>query len=612
MANSLIQNQQKQRQVGLQMMVKDEMVWDLSQLVSDTDPASIQKNLESMVAEAERIRKKYHGKISDLNAEDILGLLDLRDKFALRFEGAQRYSQLAYWADSTKDVAKQLNDAYRRASVKAGKALAFIDIELSKILAEKPSLVKNPVLAEYKHYLERLLRKAPHMLSETEEQLTIVKDKNGVNAWEILQSDWLSTRTFTITVKGKKKTLPYGEIIGLYQNPDRNLRKRANQTVYEELGKDDIVWASAIRAVCEDHTQMCELRKWPAHMTQSLIDNDVEQQTIDSLMKTIQKNVSLYRRYLKLKAKLMGLPKLANYDIRAPLPGAPETSYTWTEARKEVQEAYRGFDPQIGKWIQEMYDKRHIDGEVRKGKTSGAFCSPWLAGKSAYILQSFNNQMSDVYTQAHELGHAIHDYLASRAQKPTNCDYGACIAEAGSIFGELLLTEKLLQKSKTKEEKQAILANILDGFGMVVFQVSARVFFEQSLYDAIKQGQFLDGKTIAKLWVKARNSIYGDAVGWLDVMKWEWTMKSHYYLANSRFYNYPYVFAQLFVFALYKLYKEQRKGFVPKLKALLAAGSSKSPRELAAHLGFDITKEAFWQKGMKQAEEFTNMLEETM
>ena len=588
------------------------MVWDLSQLVEDTDPASVQKSLEYMVAEAERIRKKHHGKISSLDAKGILLLLELRDKFALKFEGVQRYSQLTYWADSTKDVAKQLNDAYRRASMKAGKALAFIDIELSKLLAEKPSLVKNPALAEYKHYLERLLRKAPHMLSETEEQLTIVKDKNGINAWEMLQSDWLSTRTFTLTVKGKKKTLPYGEIIGFYQSPDRNLRKRANQTVYEGLGEDDIVWASAIRAVCEDHAQMCELRKWSTPMTQSLIDNDVDQQTIDSLMKTIQKNVSLYRRYLKLKARLMGLHKLANYDIRAPLPQAPETSYTWTEAREEVQEAYREFDPQICKWIQEMYDKRHIDGEVHKGKTAGAFCSPWLAGKSAYILQSFNYRISDVYTQAHELGHAIHDYLSSRAQKPTNCDYGACIAETGSIFGELLLTEKLLKKAKTKEEKQAILANILDEFGMIVFQVSARVFFEQNLYDAIKQGQFLDGKTVARLWVKARNSIYGDAVEWLDVMKWEWTMKPHYYMANSRFYNYPYVFAQLFVFALYKLYKEQRKGFVPKLKALLVAGSSKSPRELATQLGFDITKEAFWQKGMKQAEEFTNMLEETM
>jgi oligoendopeptidase F len=259
-----------------------------------------------------------------------------------------------------------------------------------------------------------------------------------------------------------------------------------------------------------------------------------------------------------------------------------------------------------------MFEKRRIDGEVRKGKRSGAFCSSWLAGKSAYILQSFNEKMGDVYTQAHELGHAVHAYLGSRAQKPSNYEVGSCIAECGSIFGELLLTERLLSKVETAEEKQAILANVLDQFGMAAFQVSARVFFEQSLYNAIEKGVFLDGDTVSEMWTTARDKIYGDTVDWLDVMKWEWTMKPHYYIANYRFYNYPYVFAQLFVFALYKLYQEQGAAFVPKLKNLLAAGSSKSPRDLGAELGFDITTEVFWEKGMKQAEEFINMLEETL
>ena len=593
-------------------MTEDEMIWDLSQLVESTNPTSIQKKLESMVGEAERVRDTYHSKIEGLDAKGLLELLEMKDAYTLRFEGVTRYCRLMYSADSTVDVAKQLNDAARRAYMKVGQALAFIDIELGKLLAENPSLVTNPVLAEYKHYLERILRRVPHMLSETEERLIITKDKNGIDAWQMLQGDWLSTRTFDIEIEGETKTIPYGEIIGLYQSPDRDLRKRANQIVYESLGKDEIVWASAIRAVFEDHLQMSELRKYPTSMTQSLIANDVDQQAIDSLMNTIEKNVCLYQRYLRLKAKLMGLDKLANYDVVAPLPNAPEMDYSWSEARKEAVDTYMGFDEEIGGWVDEMFEKRHIDGQVRKGKRSGAFCASWLAGKSAYILQSFNGRMGDVYTQAHELGHAVHAYLGSRAQKPSNLEVGSCIAEIGSIFGELLLTERLLSKAKTKEEKQAILANILDEFGMAAFQVSARVFFEQSMYDAIKRGEFLDGETVAKLWAAARDKIYGDSVDWLGVMKWEWTMKPHYYMANYRFYNYPYVFAQLFVFALYRLYKEQGESFVPKLKRLLATGSSKSPRELGAELGFDITDETFWEKGMKQAEEFIDTLEETL
>ena len=593
-------------------MTKEEMVWDLSQLVDNTEPASVQEKLKSMVAEAEQIRNKYHGKIGSLDVKGLLELLEAKDALFLKFEGVIKYCRLMYSANSTDDIAKKLNDAARRAYMEVEQTLAFIDLEMGRLLAEKPTLVTNPTLAEYKHYLERMLARVPHMLSETEEQLIIVKDRNGIKAWETLQNDWLSTRTFDMEIEGEKKTFPYGQIIGFYQSPDRELRKQSNQIVYDGLGKDDIVWASALRAVCEDHIQMCGLRKYQTPMTQSLIDNDVDQQAIDSLMETIEKNVGLYRRYLGLKAKLLGLDKLANYDIIAPLPNAPEMNYGWNEARKEIVDAYNEFDEQIGSWVNEMYEKRHIDGEVRKGKRSGASCSDWLAGKSAYVMQSFNGRMSDVFAQAHELGHAVHAYLCSRAQKPSNCEFGSCIAETGSIFGELLLTELLLKKAKIKEEKQAILASVLDEFGMAAFQVSARVFFEQSMYDAIKQGQFLDGKTIAKLWVVARDKIYGDSVDWLNVMEWEWTMKIHYYMANYRFYNYPYVFAQLFVFALYKLYKEQGKSFVPKLKGLLAAGSSKSPSELINELGLDITDEKFWEKGIKQAEEFIGMLEKTL
>lgn len=588
------------------------MVWDLAPLVESTGPASVQKKLTSMVDEAKRMRNKYHEKIEGLDTKGLRELLETKDAFYLTFEGVMMYCGLMYAADATFDEAKQLNDASRRASMKVGQALAFIDIEMGKLLIDIPSIIEDPMLSEYRHYLERLLRSVPHQLSETEERVIIVKDKNGVSAWQLLQSDWLSTRTFNIEIAGKMKTLSYGKIIGLYQSQDRDLRRQAYQVVYKELGLDKVIWASAIRAVCADHLQMCVLRKYPTAMTQSLISNDVDQQTIASLMKTIEGHVGLYQRYLRIKARLMGVAKLANYDVVAPIPQTSEKEYTWMEARKEVVDAYLGFNKQLGGWVDEMFEKRRIDGEIRRGKRSGAFCSSWLAGKSAYILQSFNEKIGDVYTQIHELGHAVHAYLGSRAQKPSNYEVGSCIAECGSIFGELLLTERLLSKADTVEEKQAILANVLDQFGMAAFQVSARVFFEQSLYDAIEKGVFLDGETISEMWTAARDKIYGETVDWLDVMKWEWTMKSHYYMANYRFYNYPYVFAQLFVFALYKLYQEQGTAFVPKLKTLLAAGSSKSPRDLGVELGFDITSEVFWEKGMKQAEEFINTLEETL
>jgi oligoendopeptidase F len=171
------------------------------------------------------------------------------------------------------------------------------------------------------------------------------------------------------------------------------------------------------------------------------------------------------------------------------------------------------------------------------------------------------------------------------------------------------MTDHLLTKAESSKEKIAILAHILDEAGITIFQVSARVWFEQSLYNAVEKGENLDGKTISKYWCAGRDKIYGDSVEWFDEMIWEWTMKPHYYFPNNRFYNYPYVYAQLFVYALYQIYKKEGKDFVPKFRKILSSGGSLSPKDLGKIIGLDITKPDFWQLGIKQYEEFVNELE---
>jgi oligoendopeptidase F len=593
-------------------MTADEMKWDLAQLVEFDDPAWIEERMSAAVKESEEIREKYRGKIVNFDGQHVKDLLETIDALRLRYEGAFKYANLAYSADNKPDVNKKLYDRSSHSYMLMGQNLAFVELELGKLLSAKPALVNDPAVAEYKHKLEKIVRSIPHMLSEEVEQTIITKDKNGIEAWEDFFNDWLATRTFDIEVDGEKKEMSWGEITGLFQSPDRSLRKSANEVAYSTLGKDKDLWTAAIKAIHSDHVQMTKMRKWKTTMTQSLIANDVDQETIDALMSTIEKNVGVAQDYLRLKAKAMGLSKLGNWDLTAPLPNVPEKKYSWAEARKLVIDAYVDFDEEEGNWIKEMYNKRHLDAEVRNGKRSGAFCSTWFNGKSAYILQSFNERMGDVYTSAHELGHSIHAYLTTRAQKLSNCEIGSCIAETASIFGELLLTDKLLSTIESQELKQEVLATVLDEFIQAAFQVSARVFFESAMYEAIEKNKLLNGETIATMWLAARDKIFGDAVEWIPEDKWWWTMKLHFYMANYRYYNYPYVYAQLFVFAMYRLYKEQGKAFVPKFKKLLASGSSKSPRELASEIGFDITKESFWQKGIEQFFEFIKMFKETL
>ena len=594
------------------MTETEKMSWDLAQLVEIDDPGYIEEQMKAAVKEFEAFREKYRGKIVTFNAKQVFDMLAESDRLELEYEGPIIYGRLAYAADMNRDVNKHLYGVFRNVYSRLLQAIAFVGLELGELLSKKPEIVNDPAIGEYKHKLEKIQRRVPHMLTELEEQAIIAKDTNGVRAWSMLQGDWLASQTYEIEIDGEVKTLPYGEIVGLYEHPDRDLRKRAHEVVYEGLSKDEILWSSAIRAVFADHLTMVKMRKWPSPMTQSFLENDVEEETISALMNTIEKNVGEFQRFLTLKGKALGLEKMGNWDIDAPLPNAPDKKYTWDESRKLVIEAYTDFDKESGEWMDEMFERRHIDGVVRDGKRSGAFCMTWHAGKSAYILQSFNGTMGDLYTQAHELGHALHVYLGSRAQNPTNYEIGMCIAETGSNFGELLLTEKLLSQVDSKDEKQTILALVLDSFAGGAFQVSTRVWFETMLYEAIGKGKFLDGNTISDLWVQARTKMYGDAVEWLPVMRWWWTFKLHFYMANFRYYNYPYVYAGVFVFAMYKLYKEQGEAFVPKFKALLAAGSSKSPKELAAEIGFDITTEEFWQKGIDQFKEFVDQFEETL
>jgi oligoendopeptidase F len=457
--------------------------------------------------------------------------------------------------------------------------------------------------------LERVQLRVPHQLTEIEEQLVIEKDQFGVQAWEELQSKWLNTRMFEVNVLGEKKTLSYGETNGLLSHPDRATRESANRSIYGLLGKDGEIFSASLRSICNDLVTVSQRRKYASPMESSLISNDTQEAIVTNLLHAIEEKTPAYRRYLKLKAKVMGLPLLGNHDIVAPLPDAPERKFTFEEAQKLVIRAYSRFDSEYATAVKDMFAKQRIDANPRFGKRNGAFCASWYRGKSAFILDNFNGTLNDVFTLAHELGHATHDYYMSRNQTLMNTSVPSTVAETASIFGELLLTDLLLSETKSEKEQKAILSQILDEAGMTTFQVTARVWFEQALYKSIQQGEYLDYKTICSHWTHARDRIYGDAVIWFPEMEAEWTMKPHYYMANYRFYNYPYVYAQMFVYTLYERYLEEGKAFVPKLVKALSAGSSVSPLEIGKIVGLNVADPSFWMGGLKVFDQFIADLE---
>ncbi len=586
-----------------------EITWDLSELFPRITDPSVEKTLNTAKVFADDFEGKYRGKIASLEPTNLLRCIQELEDFDVKLGDVSLFAGLSFSANMTLPEVQALYDRVSKFEAQLGKQLAFFSLELGALVKAKPEIIDEPVLSVYKHMLERVQRRVAHQLSEVEEQLIIEKDQFGVQGWEELQSKWLNTRTFDIMVLGEKKTLSYGEANGLLSHPDRATRESANRAIYGLLGRDGEVFSAALRSICNDWVTVSQRRKYASPMESSLMNNDTEEAIIENLLKAIEENSGAYRRYLKLKAKFMNLPVLGNHDIVAPLPEAPELKYTFEEAQSLITRAYSRFDEEYAAAVKEMFAKRRIDATPRFGKRNGAFCASWYRGKSAFILDSFNGNLSDVYTLAHELGHATHDYYMSRSQTLMNTAVPSTVAETASIFGELLLTDLLLSEAKSSKEQKEILCQVLDESGMTTFQVTARVWFEQALYASIQKGEYLDYPTICKHWTAARDRIFGDAVTWFPEMEAEWTMKPHYYMANYRFYNYPYVYAQMFVYSLYERYLEEGKAFVPKLVKALAAGSSVSPVEIGKIVGLNVADPSFWNGGLKVFKRFITDLE---
>ena len=588
---------------------QQEINWDLTELFPSVTDPSVEQAITEAKAAADTIEKAYRGKITTLTPNRLLQCLREIEVSEVKQGDLSLFASLSFSANMTLPQTQALYDKVSKLEAQLGKQLAFFSLELGALVKAKPEIIADPVLAGYRHMLERVQRRVPHQLSELEEQLIIEKDQFGVQAWEELQSKWLNTRMFPVTVLGEEKTLTYGEANGLLPHPDRATRESANRSIYGLLGKDGEIFASALRCICNDWVNVSQRRKYASPIESSLVSNDTEQAIVENLLGAVENHAGMYRRYLGLKAKFMGLPQLGNHDIVAPLPNMPEKKFTFEEAQSVIVRAYSRFDPEYSAAVKEMFAKRRIDATPRFGKRNGAFCASYYNGKSAYILDNFTGSLNDVYTLAHELGHATHDYYAARSQTLLNTSMPSIVAETASIFGELLLTDLLLDEAKSNAERKAVLCLVVDEAGMTAFQVTARVWFEQALYTSIQQGEYLDYKIICSHWIKARDRIFGDAVKWFPEMEAEWTMKPHYYMANYRFYNYPYVYAQMFVYALYEKYLQEGKAFVPKLVKALSAGSSLSPKQIGNLVDLDVTASDFWQLGLNRFGHFIGELE---
>lgn len=602
-------------------MKERDIAWNLSEMFSSPTDPSIQKFIDDLTQLAENLAKKYEGKVKILSAKELLQCIRDFEGYISKLNHLKLFAMLSYEANTTSPDNQTLRDKVYKTKAKLDGMLTFFNTEVGNTIDRKPEIADEKILQNYRHFLERLRRENLHRLSEVEEKLIIEKDQYGINEWEVLRHKWLNTRTFEVEVEGRNKALSFSEAAGFQYDPEQATRESVIKSVFGLLGKDGEIFSAALRNICNDWLSVCQRRKYGSPMEASLIANDIDEQTINNMVVTVGNHTDLYRRYLLLKAKILKIPILGSHDIVAPIPSSIRIRYDYDTAKRLVIEAYNRFDEDYAFAIKDMFARNHIDATPRLGKACGAFSMDWYEGKSAFILTNFNRDLADVYVLAHEFGHSTHSYYCQHSQTILNCGMDpyfesvtgvpipAIVAETASIFGELLLTDLLLSKSKSNEERKPVICSILDSAGYTIFQVMARTWFEQSLYAAIKRGEFLDYKTICRYWVEARDKIFGDSVENLEESEAFWISVPQYYIPNFRYYNYPYVYAQLFVYALYQKYLEEGKGFVPKFKKALSVGCSVSPVEIGKIVGLDVKDSRFWELGLKQYGYFVKELE---
>lgn len=579
-------------------------------MVKGASASEVDIQLKQVVKDTEKMAEAYGEAITSGSPAAIADAIRESEKVWVRGEDLVGYCSLRYCANTTDKEATQLYDWSQRARSSMMQLRKPLELKLAKMVLATPELIQSPELADYAHLLKRLRASAPYYLSEQEETMIIAKDVYGIDTMAQLQESWVSEKTFEIEVQGQLKTVPYSVLSAMRMNPDRSVREMASTTLYKSYADDKLLHGTALRSICADHVTMTKRRKMPSTMIQALLANDVDEATVESLLKTIEGTADKYQKFLKLKAKLMGLDKLAGHDIIAPITEKPAWKFDWPEARSVVVDSFTAFDGAIGNVVEDMFTSRLIDAANRVGKTSGAFCSWWPGAKKSYVLLSFNGTMSNVFMLAHENGHAAQDHMIFHAQAPSNYESGACMAETGSIFGELLLAEKLLSMSDSDEKRLEILVHVLGDFFYTVYYVGVRALFEKSMYSSIQDGALLDADKACGLWTVAKSRIFGDSVDWSmsPGMEYEWARISHHFIPNYRFYNWPYSFAQMLVYALYESYNEGDPVFMTHFKKLLAAGGSLSPKDQIALVGHDITDPKFWGLGAKQADRFLDEL----
>jgi oligoendopeptidase F len=538
-----------------------------------------------------------------LDATEFLALL--KEYEAIQ-DMAGKIGSFAYllWSTNTQDAAygKTVQSTNELGS-KLSQYMVFFRVEWLALDEEHAhQLINDPVLAKYKHYLESSRSYKPYSLSEEQEQILSAKSVTGQSAWVRYFDETLGSATFHYDGEEKSEQ----EVLSLLHDPNREVRREAHASLSNGFNKLSRSLTFIFNTLLADKATNDELRGYPSWIHARNLSNETDKETVDALVQAVTGHYQWAQRYYTLKSKLLGIDDFKDYDRYAPLKKT-KTTVSWKQARSMVLDAYGEFSPMMSDIALRFFDEKWIDAAIKQGKRGGAYSAGTVPSVHPYVFMNYDGRLRDVQTLAHELGHGVHQYL-SRKQGALQASTPLTTAETASVFGEMLVFQRLLKQLDDPMEELALLMGKIDDTIATVFRQISMNRFEEAMHTARREEGELTTERFSELWNTEQEKLYGTSVELTPEYRHWWCYIPHF--LHTPGYVYAYAFGELLVLALYEEYQRKPEGFADRYLSLLEAGGSEWPHELIARMGLDIQDPQFWQKGLASFERMILRAEE--
>ena len=570
--------------------------WDLEPLVEGAGRAGVDRLLEEASSLASVFRERYAGRVGELDAHALAQAMHELERIQDLSGRASSYAGLKFSTDTADPARGALLQQAQERTTEIETRLLFFELEWAALDDEQAeSLLSSSELEFCRHFLRSARRYRPHLLSEPEEKVLAEKSISSQSAWSRLFGEL--TAALRVELDGEEAPLEVA--LSRLQSPEREVRRTAADAVSTTLEPGLRTRAFIYNTLVYDKAVEDRLRSYPHWLASRNLENEASDESVAALIDAVRRRYDVPQRWYKLKAKLLGVDRLADYDRVAPI-GGEDTSFSFGQARDLVLDTYSSFSPEAGRIARRFFDEKWVDAPVRPHKRGGAFCSYTVPSVHPYVLLNFTARRRDVLTMAHELGHGLHASLAGK-QGIFHLSTPLTLAETASVFGEALVFGRLLDASRDDTTRLGLLAERMDGAVATVFRQMAMNRFEYLVHTRRREEGELSVNRLAELWTESQSELFGDSVEMSDGYRSWWSYVPHFIGVPG--YVYAYAYGQLFALSAYRRYLDEGSSFVPRYLELLAAGGSRSPEKLAEIVGIDLTDPGFWDSGLVLVEE---------